>query len=45
VPVIGVDLIARQTDPSIYEYQGPTSAGDYGEYSPYGITGVMTGVE
>jgi hypothetical protein len=44
-PVIGVDLIVRQTDPSIYEYQGPTSSTNYGEYSPYGITGVMTGVE
>jgi hypothetical protein len=45
VPVIGVDLVARQIDPSIYEYQGPTSASDFGEYSPFGITGVMTGVE
>jgi hypothetical protein len=45
VPSLGVDLIARQTDPSIYEFQGPTSASNYGEYSPYGITGVMTGVE
>jgi len=45
VPVIGVDLVARQTDPSIYEFQQPTSASNFGEYSPYGITGVMTGVE
>jgi hypothetical protein len=44
-PVVGVDIIARQVDPSIYEFQGPTSASNYGEYSPYGITGVMTGVE
>jgi hypothetical protein len=44
-PAIGVDLVAWQTDPSIYEFQGPTSSSDYGEYSPYGITGVMTGVE
>lgn len=44
-PVLGVDLVARQVDPSIYEFQGPSSASDYGEYSPYGITGVMTGVE
>ncbi len=44
-PAIGVDLVARQTDPSIYEFTGPSSASDFGEYSPYGITGVMTGVE
>jgi hypothetical protein len=44
-PALGVDLIARQTDPSIYEFQGPTSPSNFGEYSPYGITGVMTGVE
>jgi len=44
-PVLGVDVVARQVDPSIYEFQGPLSASDYGEYSPYGITGVMTGVE
>ena len=44
-PALGVDLIARQTDPSIYEFTGPSSASDFGEYSPYGITGVMTGVE
>jgi hypothetical protein len=44
-PVVGIDLIGRQTDPSIYEFQGPTSATDFGEYSPYGITGIMTGVE
>ena len=44
-PAVGVDLVARQVDPSIYEFQGPTSSTDYGEYSPFGITGVMTGVE
>jgi hypothetical protein len=44
-PVVGVDIVARQVDPSIYEFTGPLSASDYGEYSPYGITGVMTGVE
>lgn len=44
-PTIGVDLIARQTDPSIYEFTAPTSASNYGEYSPYGVTGVMSGVE
>ncbi len=45
VPYIGCDIIARQVDPSIYEFQGPLSASDFGEYSPYGITGIMTGVE
>lgn len=44
-PALGADIIARQTDPSIYEFQGPTSASNFGEYSPYGVTGVMTGVE
>jgi hypothetical protein len=44
-PVIGVDLVGRLTGPSIYEFTGPSSASDFGEYSPYGITGVMTGVE
>ena len=44
-PAVGVDIIARQTDPSVYAFQGPTSSTNYGEYSPYGITGVMTGVE
>lgn len=44
-PSLGVDLTARQTDPSVYEFQGPSSATVFGEYSPYGITGVMTGVE
>jgi hypothetical protein len=45
VPVLGVDIIARQTDPSIYEFTAPSSSSNYGEYSPYGITGVMSGVE
>jgi hypothetical protein len=44
-PVVGVDIVARQTDPSIYEFTGPSSASDFGEYSPFGVTGVMTGVE
>jgi hypothetical protein len=44
-PALGVDITARQTDPSVYEFQGPTSASNFGEYWPYGITGVMTGVE
>lgn len=44
-PVLGVDVVARLTDPSIYSFTVPTSSTNYGEYSPYGVTGVMTGVE
>jgi len=45
VPAIGVDLVGRQVDPSIYTFIPPSSPTNYGEYSPFGITGVMTGVE
>jgi hypothetical protein len=45
VPALGVDLVGRQVDPSIYTFIPPSSPTNYGEYSPYGITGVMTGVE
>jgi len=44
-PALGVDITARQTDPSVYEFQGPTSASNYGEYSSYPLTGVMNGTE
>jgi len=44
-PVVGVDIVARQVDPSIYSFTAPSSSTNYGEYSPYGVTGVMTGVE
>jgi hypothetical protein len=44
-PTVGIDVVARQTDPSIYTFTAPSSASDYGEYSPYGVTGVMSGVE
>ena len=44
-PVIGVDVIARQTDPSVYQFTAPSSSTNYGEYSPYGVTGVFSGVE
>lgn len=44
-PVLGVDVIARQVDPSIYSFTAPSSSTNYGEYSPYGVTGQMTGVE
>lgn len=44
-PTVGVDLIARETDPSIYSFTPPQSSIDCGEYSPFGVTGVMSGVE
>jgi len=44
-PTVGVDIIARQTDPSVYSFTPPQSSSDPGEYSPFGVTGVMTGVE
>jgi hypothetical protein len=42
-PAIAVDLIVRQTDPSVYEFTAPTSSSNYGDYSPYGVTGVLAG--
>ncbi|HEY3972306.1 MAG TPA: hypothetical protein VGM18_04830 [Candidatus Sulfotelmatobacter sp.] len=45
MPIVGVDVVARQVDPSIYSFTPPSSSTDYGEYSPFGVTGVMTGVE
>jgi hypothetical protein len=42
-PALGIDLIVRQTDPTIYEFTAPTSSTVYGDYSPYGVTGVLTG--
>lgn len=44
-PVVGIDIVARQVDPSIYSFTAPSSSTNYGEYSAYGVTGVMTGVE
>lgn len=44
-PTVGIDVVARQTDPSVYSFTAPSSPSDYGEYSPYGVTGVMSGVE
>jgi hypothetical protein len=49
VPCLGVDLVLRETDPSIYEFAAPTLyqapgaawvVGD-GEYSQYGSLGVL----
>ncbi len=44
-PIIGVDVVARLVDPSIYSFTPPSSSTDYGEYSPFGVTGEMSGVE
>lgn len=44
-PTIGVDIVARSIDPTIYDFTAPSSSTNYGEYSPFGVTGVMTGVE
>jgi hypothetical protein len=44
-PAIAIDLVARQTDASVYTFTPPSSSTNFGEYSPWGITGVMTGVE
>jgi hypothetical protein len=44
-PAIAIDLVARQTYASVYTFTPPSSSTNFGEYSPWGITGVMTGVE
>jgi hypothetical protein len=43
VPTIGVDLVLRQTDASVYEFEAPSATSQYGDYSPYGVTGVGAG--
>jgi hypothetical protein len=40
VPVFGVDLVLRQTDAAVYEFAPPTSPTEFGDYSPYGATGI-----
>jgi len=35
----GVDLVLRETDPSVYEFTAPSSPSDQGEYSQYGSLG------
>ncbi len=42
-PAIGVDLVLRQIDANVYQFTAPASAGDFGEYSPYGSTGTYAG--
>lgn len=42
-PAVGVDLVLRQTDPNVYVFQPPSSPTDFGDYSPYGQTGIGLG--
>ncbi len=39
VPAFGMDLVLRETDPSVYTFAAPTSFADQGEYSQYGTLG------
>jgi hypothetical protein len=41
VPTLGVDLVLRQHDPSIYQFTAPSSPTNQGEYSAYGTLGTM----
>jgi hypothetical protein len=41
VPTLGVDLVLRQHDPSIYQFTAPSSPNNQGEYSAYGTLGTM----
>ena len=43
-PSLGVDLVVRETDSTVYDFTPPSwvsGAQDYGDYSPYGTTGVL----
>lgn len=42
-PVLGVDLVLRQTDAAVFEFTPPSSPTEYGDYSPYGQTGIGAG--
>jgi hypothetical protein len=42
-PAVGVDLVLRQTDANVYAFAAPTSPTDFGDYSPYGQTGLGAG--
>jgi hypothetical protein len=42
-PALGVDLVLRETDADVYAFDPPTSPTDFGDYSPYGQTGVGAG--
>jgi hypothetical protein len=39
-PALGVDLVLRETDSTVYFFGGPLSPGATGEYSTYGSTGI-----
>jgi len=41
VPTLAVDLVLRETDPSIYTFTAPSSPTNQGEYSSYGSLGTM----
>jgi hypothetical protein len=43
VPAFGVDLMLRQTDAAVYEFAAPSSPTNFGDYSPYGQTGIGAG--
>lgn len=43
VPAVGVDLVLRQTDANVYAFAAPSSPTNFGDYSPYGQTGVGAG--
>jgi len=43
VPAFGTDLVLRQTDANVYEFAPPTSPTNFGDYSPYGQTGIGAG--
>jgi hypothetical protein len=42
-PSLGVDLVIRQTDPTVYDFTAPSSPSNQGEYSPYGSLGTLGG--
>jgi hypothetical protein len=43
VPAFGVDMTLRQTDADVFEFAPPTSPTAFGDYSPYGQTGIGAG--
>ena len=42
-PAVGVDLVLRASDPTVYFFNPPSSPTNYGDYSPYGQTGLGAG--
>jgi Bacterial Ig-like domain (group 2) len=43
VPAFGTDLVLRETDADVFEFAPPTSPTSFGDYSPYGQTGIGAG--